>query len=669
MKGLTMKLLVLFFTFTLLFGSSTNALISSHSPYLLQHANNPVNWYPWSDKALQKAKDEDKLIFLSIGYSTCHWCHVMEEESFENEEIAQMLNKDFISIKVDKEQMPHIDTHFQHTLSVLKKQRRGWPLSAILTPDQEILYITTYIPATDNYGVDGMKTLIPKMVQLYRSDKKRVAQIVNTNKKTIKNSSQTEKSSIKKSEIANQYVSLMKKRYDNIYGGFDKNPKFPLPTHLQTLLDISVLEENNEAFEMVKSSLDAMSKGGIYDQIDGGFFRYSTYADWVIPHYEKMLYTQAELISLYVKFYILSPQSRYRGMIIDTIKETERRFGYEGLYFSATDADSKNGEGRYFVYTFDEVKRAFKSADIKNYEEVMEYLDINEIGNFEDDFNNVQINTGFDRAPKNVDKALHVLKTIRENREFPFIDKKILTGWNALMIKSLFIASYIDETLLSKAEASLRKLLEKVYVKGVLYHGFYYDKEPIDKAVLEDYVFLVDLLQTAYMYTQNRAYLDLSGYLQQQTLDKFYVDKKFYLDDTKFRAEARYSDKYYVSSLSRLYHTLLTQANLTYDLKLLAKTRGFLADERDRILKSPDNAPEAVRALLRSNAGDVIVKANKKNLLGVQKDILHVEYPFVLQTTQKTDKYLACDEKTCFAIDKEFKNIVKYIERYKEQYK
>ena len=664
-----MKLLVLFFTFTLLFGSSTNALISSHSPYLLQHAHNPVNWYPWSDKALQKAKDEDKLIFLSIGYSTCHWCHVMEEESFENEEIAQMLNKDFISIKVDKEQMPHIDTHFQHTLSVLKKQRRGWPLSAILTPDQEILYITTYIPATDNYGVDGMKTLLPKMVQLYRSDKKRVAQIVNTNKKTIKNSSQIEKSSIKKSEIANQYVSLMKKRYDNIYGGFDKNPKFPLPTHLQTLLDISVLEDNSEVFEMVKSSLDAMSKGGIYDQVDGGFFRYSTYADWVIPHYEKMLYTQAELISLYVKFYILFPESRYRGMILDTIDETERRFGYEGLYFSATDADSKNGEGRYFVYTFDEVKEAFKSADIKNYEEVMEYLDINEIGNFEDDFNNVQINTGFDRVPKNVDKALHVLKTIRAKREFPFIDKKILTGWNALMIKSLFIASYIDETLLSKAETSLRILLEKVYVKGVLYHGFYYDKTPIDKAVLEDYVFLVDLLQTAYMYTQNRAYIDLSGYLLQQTLDKFYVDKKFYLDDTKFRAEARYSDKYYVSPLSRLYHTLLTQANLTYDLKLLAKTRGFLADERDRILKSPDNAPEAVRALLRSNAGDVIVKANKKNLLGVQKDILHVEYPFVLQTTQKTDKYLACDEKTCFAIDKEFKNIVKYIERYKEQYK
>ncbi len=658
-----MKLIYFFLTCTLLFGSSNNALINSQSPYLLQHAHNPVDWYPWSDEALQKAKDEDKLIFLSIGYSTCHWCHVMEEKSFENKEIAELLNKDFISIKVDKEQMPHIDTHFQHTLSLLKKQRKGWPLSAILTPNQEILYITTYIPPTDNYGVDGMKTLLPKMAKLYSDDKKRVAKIIKTNKKIIIQKSIVEKSTIKQSEIAKKYVSLMKKRYDKIYGGFDRNPKFPLATHMQTLLDIYILEDNQEALSMVKSTLESMSRGGMYDQVDGGFYRYSTYSDWITPHFEKMLYTQAELISLYVKFYILFPKPRYKRIVLDTIKETKKRLGYEGLYFSATDADSKSGEGRYFVYSYEEVKEAFVKAKIKNYEELMDYFDITQIGNFEEELSNVHLNTGFDEAPKNIQKALHVLKELRVNREFPFVDKKILTGWNALMIKSLFEASYFDEKLLKEAEKSMRKLLERVYVKGILYHGFYFDTKPIDRVVLEDYVFLIDLLQTAYMYTQNGAYLTLAGYLQEETLTKFYENKKFYLDDTKFRAEALYGDKYYVSPLSRLYHTLFTQANLTYDLKLLARTKNFLADERDKILNSPDNASEAVRALLRSNSGDVIIKANKKNLFSNKKDILHVKYPFVLQTTQNTDKYLACDEKTCFAIDKEFKNIVKYIEK------
>jgi uncharacterized protein YyaL (SSP411 family) len=664
-----MKLLSILLTCTLLFGSSTNALINSQSPYLLQHAHNPVNWFPWSEEALKKAKKEDKLIFLSIGYSTCHWCHVMEEESFENEEIAELLNKDFVSIKVDKEQMPHIDTHFQDTLLLLKEQRRGWPLSAVLTPNQEVIYITTYIPLVDNYGVDGMKTLLPKMVKLYRENKTEVKNIVDTNKNIILQKNIVKKNTIHKSEIANSYVALMKKRYDKIYKGFDKNPKFPLATHMQTLLDIYLLEDNKEALSMVKESIEAMSRGGIYDQVEGAFYRYSTYSDWIVPHFEKMLYTQAELILLYVKFYILFPEARYKGMVLDTISEVKKRFGHDGLFFSASNADSKKGEGRYFVYSFEEVKSAFKKAKIKNYEELMEYFDITEINNFEDGLSNVHLNTGFEKEPKNVQKALHVLRELRAHREFPFVDKKVLTGWNALMIKSLFIASYFDKNLIKDAEKSMRKLLEKVYIQGELYHGFLYNNKSIDRAVLEDYVFLIDLLQTAYMYTQNRAYLLLAGNLQKETLRKFYVNKTFYLDDTNFKAKATYGDKYYVSPLSRLYHTLFTQANLTYDLKLLAQTRGYLADERDKILKSPDNASEAIRALLRSNAGDVVIKSNKKNMLSKQKDILQIKYPFILQTTQNTDKYLACDEKTCFAIDKEFKNIVKYIQTYKEETK
>jgi len=661
-----MKLLSLLFTCTLLFGSSTNALINSHSPYLLQHAHNPVNWFPWIQKALQKAKKENKLIFLSIGYSTCHWCHVMEQESFENQEVAKLLNDDYISIKVAKEQMPHIDTHFQNLLVHLKDKRRGWPLNAILTPNQEVIYITTYIPLTDNYGVEGMKTLLPKIAELWHDDKEKIYKIVTDNQKILKSKKVVQKSKIQKDKITSVYLNLMKKRFDKIYKGFDKDPKFPLPTHLQTLLSIYQLEGNKEAFSMVKQSLEAMSYGGIYDQVEGGFYRYSVYANWAIPHFEKMLYTQAELISLYTKFYILSPKARYKGMILDTIKEVDKRFGYKGLYFSATNADSKKGEGRYYIYTFDEVKNAFIKAHIKNYEELMEYLDITEIGNFKDEFSNVQLHTGFDKTPINLKKALQVLKQIRKEREFPFTDKKILTSWNALMIKSLFVASYFDKQLKKKAEKSLKILLQKVYIKGTLYHGFYYDKPPVNKALLEDYVYLVDLLQTAYMYTYNKAYLQLSWYLLKETLQKFYKNQKFYLDDTQFKAEASYLDKYYVSPLSRFFHVLLSQANLTYDLKLLTKTRGFLKDQRDIILQHPDRYPEAIRALLRSNKNDIIIKSNKYNLTKKQNDILRLKYPFILRTTQITDKYLACDEKTCFAIDKKFENIVKYIKQYKE---
>ncbi|WP_458699410.1 thioredoxin domain-containing protein [Sulfurospirillum sp. 1307] len=656
-----MKFLIFFIYFTTLFAS--NSLINSHSPYLLSHADNPVNWYAWSDKSLDLAKKQNKLIFLSIGYSTCHWCHVMEEESFEDEQIAKLLNDNYISIKVDKEEMPHIDSHFQDLLVKIKSQRKGWPLSAILTPNQKILYITTYIPKTDNYGVKGMDYILPKYANIWQYKKELVKKIIHENEISIDKEKSIANNNI--SDISKTYVKEALNRFDKIYYGFDKSPKFPLPTHLNTLVDIYLLDNNKEAFDMVFKTADSISYGGIYDQVEGGFFRYSTYADWIIPHFEKMLYTQAELVKLYVKLYIVKPKEKYKEIVLSTIYLVQKRFkNKDDLYFSALDADNKLGEGMYYLYDYTKVKNEFIKANINNYEELMEYMDINEIGNFEDSLSNVQFNTGFDYEPKNLKKALKILRDLRKDRDFPFIDKKIITSWNALMIKALFKASYFDKTLSLKAEKSMLKLLQKVYINGNLYHGFLNNHKPKVKAYLEDYVFLIDLLQTSYMYTYNKAYLKLSKYILDECLSKFYKGGKFFLDDTKFKSLATYEDKYYVSALSTLFHVMFTQANLNYDLKLLKKTRDLLKAQKNAILNVPFDAPNGVLALIRSKNRDIVLKSNKNNLIKYQDEISTIRYPFLLRSVENIDKYLACDEKSCFAIDEKLSDIEKQIIAY-----
>ncbi len=660
-----MKTIILTLFFFLTLYAKPNALINEESPYLVNHANNPVNWYPWNKKTLQLAKKENKLIFVSIGYSTCHWCHVMEKESFENKEIAKHLNKNYISIKIDREELPHLDSTYQEIHGKLKKRRNGWPLNFILTPNKKVVYITTYIPNSFKYGVEGMDSLIPRVAKEYKEKNPKLSEQIDSYEKRLKqkNTSHIEL----KNNISTEFTNQMKRRYDKLFYGFEKQPKFPLASHLNLLFEISQLDKNKDTFKMVENSLIAMANGGIFDQVEGGFYRYSVYPDWIIPHFEKMLYTQAELIPLYYKTYIKTSNPLFKNTVIKTINETNKRFkNSENLYFSAIDADSKNLEGKkeegfYYTFTYDEVEEKLKENKIENYEEILEYFGFDDFGNFEKGLNNPYI-FETEKKVKNIEKTKNILKEVRETKKFPFVDKKIITSWNAMMIKAIYIASSFDKKYLIEAETSLDTLLKNLYINKTLYHQKLYTKKPKQKALLEDFVFLTDLLLTAYQITYKKEYLNLAKELNKKTINKFYKDKTWFLDQEK-EYEVNFNDRYYTAAISRFFHNCLTLANLDYNLKLLSKTKNYIKEQETNILSNIYKHPEAIRALIRVKKGDIIIKSNKMNLLSKKEEIEKIKYPFLLTTIEDTKKYLACDENSCFAYDDDLKKLIKKIDK------
>ncbi|NPA27930.1 MAG: thioredoxin domain-containing protein, partial [Epsilonproteobacteria bacterium] len=372
--------------------SAKNRLENEESYYLKMHANNPVNWYPWSEEAFERAKKENKLIFLSIGYSTCHWCHVMEKESFENPEIAKLLNRDYIAIKVDKEERPDIDKFYQQLYRVMRNRSGGWPLTMILTPNKRPLFAATYIPAEDIYKRSGLKSILPLIAKEYKKNPQKFEEV---GEGILELAKAINRVSNKKEPISLDIINRVKLEsslvFDKEYGGFGKGAKFPQEALLNLLLDIYQLKEDKEILQMVDKTLLAMAKGGLFDHIEGGFFRYSTQRDYSIPHFEKMLYSNGNLIELYSRAYLITSKPLYKKIVKETIEFIDKRFFYNGLYFSASDADSNGKEGEYFLYDFksvvDElVKRGFKKEEAI---EELNNLSITADGNFRDELSHV----------------------------------------------------------------------------------------------------------------------------------------------------------------------------------------------------------------------------------------------------------------------------------------
>ncbi len=658
-------LLPLFFSIILFANNSykyTNELINSHSAYLLQHAHNPVNWKPWSQEVFNQAKKQNKLIFISIGYSTCHWCHEMEKESFNNEKIAKLLNDNYINIKVDKEQMPHIDTAFQEIHSKLKTRRNGWPLNLILNYKKEIVYITTYIPPSFKYGVEGMDSLLPRIANQYKNKDKKLLKKITLYKNILKNKELISNKKRSSQNIEKKYVELMLKRYDKVFYGFDKSPKFPLASNLDLLLDIYLLTNNKQALKMAINSLQAMAKGGIYDQIEGGFFRYSVYADWIIPHFEKMLYTTAELIPVYIKAYKITKNKLFKNIVIKSIEQINQNFkSISNLYYSAIDADSlnyknKKQEGFYYVYNYDFVKKELENNNIKNPEKVLEYLGIDSFGNFDDNLNNPHIVDFETSKPKNLSKIINILKQIRKTKTFPFIDKKILTSWNSIIINALYDASYFNKKYLTQANNSLNILLKNVYINNTLYHQIFKNKIS-QKGYLEDYAFLINTLLKAYQTTYDKSKLTLAKNLSYEAIDKFYKNKRWYLSQEK-QYLATFSDKYYTSALSIFFNNLITISNLTYDTALLNKSKIFIKEQQNKILENISQNPQAIKSIIRTKNQDIILKSSKQNLLKNYKQINSISYPFIYTTIEDTNMFLACDESSCFSYDKSLDKVI-----------
>ena len=572
----------------------TNDLIHEDSPYLLQHAHNPVNWMAWSDKALQKAKDENKLIFLSIGYSTCHWCHVMERETFEDEVSAKLLNASYVSIKVDREEMPDLDKYYQDVHYLLTKRSGGWPLSIIMTPSQQVIFAGTYLPPQSAHGRMGFRELISFIKGKFDDDFAEVQKSAQSIEAAIKHYERSfeQKERIDKDAVIEAFVSNVKASYDDVSKGVGHAPKFPHASTWNALLDIYQQTGNLEALYMSEDALNAMALGGINDQIEGGFYRYSVDEAWVIPHFEKMLYTNAELIEVYAKLYTLTQKPLFKAVVDKTVEAMDERFLKEGLYLSASDADSEGEEGKYFVFKFAQAKETLLKKGLSEAEtkEVLDYFGITKFGNFEHQSTNPVVTQ--ETKPLRLDEAIVVLKEERQKVTYPFIDTKILTSWNALMVTALFESNKIE-----KAKQVLDTLLKTLHVNGILFHQIVLGGSLKVEALLEDYAFVIEALLHGYAHTKDAHYLELAKKLTHEAEHKFYKEETWYLSDKAFRAKAVLEDNSYKSPLSTMIKNLFELAKIEDDTTLFIRAKDMLESFGSGIQKYAHAYPEAVRAV------------------------------------------------------------------------
>ncbi len=497
-------------------GGNGNRLAHESSPYLLQHGHNPVDWYPWGEEALAKAKSEDKPIFLSIGYSTCHWCHVMERESFENAGIAALLNSGFVSIKVDREERPDLDNVYM-TACQLMTHSGGWPLTAILTPDGRPFFAGTYFPPDDRHGRAGMTTLLPRIVEAWKTNRAEIEQqashVAEVVEQAIQAPPQGEAAPLD-SAFSDSLLGDLRRRFDASHGGFSDSPKFPPHGALQFLLFRCRSKKDPEAEKMLRKTLDEMRDGGIFDHVGGGFHRYSVDSEWFIPHFEKMLYDNAQLLEIYARAAALFGDSGYRETAKRIFEWLEREMRTpEGGYASALDADSEGVEGKYYLWTAGEIDAVLGTKEAPLYREAFGIRDAgNSPAQFEEGrgknlprraASDESLAKKHESAPAEIERRLsadqRALEAARSRRVHPSHDDKVLTSWNALAVSALVHASRDlgEPGMLEAARRVASLLVEKHTTGSRVWHVSRDGKAKID-GFLEDYAFL------------SRALLDLS---------------------------------------------------------------------------------------------------------------------------------------------------------------
>lgn len=432
-----------------------NHLKNEKSPYLLQHVHNPVDWHPWGKEAFQKAKEKDCPVFLSIGYSTCHWCHVMAHESFEDEEVAAFLNSHYICIKVDREERPDIDSVYMAACQAVTGAG-GWPLTAVLTPDQKPFFVGTYFPKHRRYGHPGLLEILQEIDLLWRGDREKVTEAGREITEAI--SGQSHKAGREpEKKILERAVALYQRQYDKEWGGFGSAPKFPAPHNLSFLLFYSMLEKDKEALEMAEHTLDAMARGGINDQIGGGFSRYSTDEKWLAPHFEKMLYDNALLSIAYLDAFQITQKDSYADTARRTLDYVLRELtGPKGEFYCGQDADSEGVEGKYYLFTPEEVLDVLGNDDGTAFCQI---YDITDGGNFEGKSIPNLIGQGHSPWPFG-DVRLKKLYDYRRTRTVLHRDDKVILSWNGWMIMAMAKASRIlDDTRFEDASVSADRFI------------------------------------------------------------------------------------------------------------------------------------------------------------------------------------------------------------------
>ncbi|MDF2947938.1 MAG: hypothetical protein K0S51_2617 [Bacillales bacterium] len=504
-----------------------NLLINEKSPYLLQHAYNPVDWYPWGEEAFELAKKENKPIFLSIGYSTCHWCHVMERESFEDEEIAKLLNMYFVSIKLDREERPDIDTIYMNACQLMTGHG-GWPLSVFMTPDKVPYFIGTYFPRDERFGRQGFKEIILSLAEAYRDDREQLDDIGMKLIDGLQSINNAEISDVKEDTIVKCFVDYANS-FDHENGGFGTAPKFPTPHSLTYLLNYYHVKKDDSALKMVTKTLDSLSKGGIYDHIGFGFSRYSTDDKFLIPHFEKMLYDNALLANTYVEAYQVTKDDKYK-------KTAEEIFTYvlrdmqdkDGGFYSAEDADSEGVEGKFYVWTPQEIKQVLGEELGNKYCRLYNFT--NE-GNFEG-YNIPNLIGKTEREIESfLDKnslleARTKLFNHREKRVHPHKDDKILTSWNALMIVALTKAARVfDNGEYGKEALRALEFIENELIVDGRVMVRYRDGEVKHKGIIDDYAFLLWAYIEVYETTLKTEFIEKASALTKNMIKLFWDEK------------------------------------------------------------------------------------------------------------------------------------------------
>ncbi|MNK29744.1 hypothetical protein D3C87_481460 [compost metagenome] len=508
--------------------SETNNLIHASSPYLLQHAHNPVDWYEWGTEALAKAKAENKLILVSIGYSACHWCHVMERESFENHEVAEVMNRHFVCIKVDREERPDIDQIYMYAIQLMTGSG-GWPLNCICLPDQRPIYGGTYFRKNDWINilenVAGLWANEPDKAIQYAE---RLTSGIRESEKIIPAVNQDDYTKEHLTEI----IEPWKRHFDIGYGGYNRVPKFPLPNNWVFLLRYGFLNDDQSVFTAVCHTLEEMGRGGIYDQIGGGFARYSVDDKWHVPHFEKMLYDNAQLISLYTEAYQCTRFNSFKQIATETIEWVFNEMtSADGLFYSALDADSEGVEGKFYVWD----KAAFDAVLDSDAALIGEYYNVTEEGNWEEEQTNILRKTvndddlihkfGIDTETlyNKVEAAKAKLMAERDKRVRPGLDDKCLTAWNGMMIKALADAATVlsHKPYYDRASAAARFILTNLRsAEGGLYRNYKNTKASIT-GFLDDYAFLIEALIALYEYDFDEKWLDEAKILADYVIANF----------------------------------------------------------------------------------------------------------------------------------------------------
>lgn len=534
---------------------ASNRLIQEKSPYLLQHAYNPVDWYPWGEEAFAKAAAEDKPIFLSIGYSTCHWCHVMEHESFEDSTVASLMNQSFVNIKVDREERPDVDDVYM-TVCQMMTGSGGWPLTILMTPDKKPFYAATYIPRESRYNRPGMIELIPRIDHIWKNERAKIFESAGQIESHLQKSINYSAGEPLNEALLNRAYQQFESTFDPQNGGFNQRPKFPTPHNLMFLLRYYHRTGQPQALHMVEKTLTKMRYGGIYDHIGKGFHRYSTDEKWLLPHFEKMLYDQAMLLIAYTEAYQVTGNPLFRDTAADILSYVLRDMtSPEGGFYAAEDADSEGEEGKFYVWSKREVLQVLGQKEGEWFSQI---FNIAEAGNFLDEATGETTATNIPHLrrsyseiasaeqvneadlQKRINKNLKRLFDHREERIHPLKDDKVLTDWNGLMIAASARAFKIlgEEEYLNAAESAFAFVEQNMMPAPDRLLHRYRDGEAGIEGFLDDYAFLMWGATELFEATGNPRYLQRALQLNEVVQQKFYDDNNYGYFFTANDAEA-----------------------------------------------------------------------------------------------------------------------------------